>query len=132
MDSEKYIEVLRNYLLPELETAKEGLGVDLVYMQDNAPCHKSRLVMQFLLENQVPVMPWPAQSPDMNPIENLWAFIKRRRTAKFPVPTTKAELIEQIFTIWEEVDMELCQKLSASFINRCKAVLNSKGAPTKY
>ncbi len=132
MDSEKYIGTLQKYVLPELEAAKEEFEVDLVYMQDNAPCHKSRIVMDFLDAHRVPVMSWPAQSPDLNPIENLWAILKRRRMSRFPVPTTKDQLTEQIFTLWEELDQELIQKLARSFGNRCREVVRLKGDPTKY
>ena len=42
-----------------------------LFMQDNAPCHKATEILKFLAENHVPVMAWPPQSPDLNPIENL-------------------------------------------------------------
>jgi len=42
-----------------------------VFMQDNAPCHKANSILEFLEENHVPIMQWPPQSPDLNPIENL-------------------------------------------------------------
>jgi transposase len=51
----------------------------MVFMQDNAPCHKALIVTQFFDENNIKTLDWSAQSPDINPIENLWAFIKKRR-----------------------------------------------------
>jgi hypothetical protein len=47
-----------------------------LFMQDNAPCHKAREILDFLEENQVPIMVWPPQSPDLNPIENRWTAFK--------------------------------------------------------
>ena len=44
----------------------------LLFMHDNAPCHKTEDVRELLRENNIPVMVWPANQPDLNPIENLW------------------------------------------------------------
>ena len=128
MNSEKYIEVLREYLLPEIDEC----DVQPVFMQDNAPCHKSRAVMDFFAEKSITTLDWPPQSPDMNPIENLWSIIKRRRAAKFHLPRTKSELIDQVFAIWTEIDENLRNNLVNSMKNRFLEVLRLRGNPTKY
>jgi transposase len=79
----------------------------IAHPNDNAPCHKTNLIMGFLNANRIPTLDLPPQSPDLNPIENLWAIVKRRRFKRFGIPSTKNELIEQIFAIWEEIDQEL-------------------------
>ena len=128
LNSEKYIELLKEHLLPELRAARRPM----IFQQDNAPCHKSAPVRAFLAANQVRTMKWPAQSPDMNPIENLWAILKRKRQEKFGVPKTKSELIDQIFEIWDSFEVELLHKLADSIDNRLKLVVASSGKPTKY
>ena len=127
-----YKELLKTYLLPEIHAAKTNFDVDMVFMQDNAPCHKTKLISDFLARKQVSVLNWPPSSPDMNPIENLWSIIKKRRYKKFGIPATKYDLIEQIFTIWEEIDLELCQKLAKSVKKRLEEVIRLNGRPTKY
>ena len=51
-------------------------------MQDNAPCHTAKSVKTFLFEEDVTAMEWPAQSPDMNPIENVWKLLNERAKEK--------------------------------------------------
>jgi transposase len=128
MNALSYIELLREHLIPEVAAA----GIPMVFMQDNAPCHTARIVKDFMAERGLETMPWPPQSPDMNPIENLWAIIKQRRKKKYGVPTSKTSLIDQIFDIWDNVTIELCQKLADSTIKRLNMCIERKGKATKY
>ena len=123
-----YVELLSNYILPELRAA----GRPMVFMQDNAPCHKAKKVMSFLDENNVETLDWPPQSPDMNPIENLWSIIKRRRQKKFGMPATRIALIDQIFDIWDNIEPEVIDNLAQSANRRIEAVLKAKGNVAKY
>ena len=66
LTAEKYIQLLKDHLLP---WAQQNLSKDWTYMQDNAPCHKARRVKTFFEDENVKVMPWPPQSPDLNPLE---------------------------------------------------------------
>ena len=54
-------------------------------MQDNALCHTAKSVKTFPSEEDVTVMEWPAQSPDMNPIKNVWKFLNERAKEKNPI-----------------------------------------------
>jgi hypothetical protein len=127
-----YIQTLKDHLLPEIAAAKVEFGVDLTFMQDNAPCHKTRLVVDFLNQNSIKTLDWPPQSPDMNPIENLWSIIKKKRQKKFGFCKKKNDLIEQVFEIWNEINDELLDNLTDSIENRLLEVIRLDGRPTKY
>ena len=127
-----YIQTLKDHLLPEIAAAKVEFGVDLTFMQDNAPCHKTRLVVDFLNQNSIKTLDWPPQSLDMNPIENLWSIIKKKRQKKFGFCKKKNDLIEQVFEFWNEINDELLDNLTDSIENRLKEVIRLDGRPTKY
>jgi hypothetical protein len=128
MNAEKYIELLRDTLIPEIEAA----GRPMTFMQDNAPCHTANDVKAFMAQNDIDLLPWPPQSPDMNPIENLWAIIKKNRQKKYGLPKTKSDLIDQIFDVWDNLDPKLVERLADSANTRVKEVLKKKGKVTKY
>ena len=128
MNAQNYVELLRDTVLPELSAA----GRPMTFMQDNAPCHKARVVMNFLAENTIETLDWPPQSPDMNPIQNLWAIIKQKRQKKYGVPASKDAIIEQIFDIWNNIDPEIVSNLADSANKRINEVLKSKGKVIKY
>jgi len=66
---------LTKYLLPTVRvTFPEGGGI---IQQDLAPCHTSKMMQKFFKESKLSVLEWPGNSPDLNPIENLWTVIKK-------------------------------------------------------
>ena len=86
-------------------------------MQDNAPCHTAKSVKTFLSEEDVTVMEWPAQSPDMNPIENVWKLLNER--AKEKNPRNVEELWTNLKGEWGKISVDECKILIRSCSKRC-------------
>ena len=100
-------------------------------MQDGAPCHRSKVAKNFLNDNNIQLFEWPGNSPDLNPIENLWTLMKNKVSEK--QPTSGAELVKVIKEAWvKEISKEYCQSLIDSMPRRIEGVIKNKGGHTKY
>ena len=104
MDKELYVEVLDKTLVPYLQKFDENR-----FMQDNDPKHTSRYVQEFIERSEINWWKTPPESPDFNPIENMWHELKEyiRREVK---PKTKSELVDGIKSFWATVTVEKCTK----------------------
>ena len=126
MNGSKYVELLKNKLLVHMNVHNA-----IIFMQDSAPCHRSKIVKKFLEENHVTTLDWPGNSPDLNPIENLWAKMKDLVTEK--QPSNGKALNQCIKGVWvQDISENYCNSLIKSMPHRLQAVIDAKGGHTKY
>ena len=103
-----------------------------IFMQDGAPCHTAKLAKSYLETEEVPLLPWPGNSPDLNPIENVWRLVKHRIAQQ--TISTKQQLISAIIDAWFR-DTSLQQSIISlieSMPRRINDVIAAKGGNTKY
>ena len=131
MDGEMYRNILEDYIFKTVEYYDMDRA-RFVFQQDNDPKHTCKLAKDWIKDNQVEVLDWPAQSPDLNPIEHLWWELKRR-LGKYPeAPKSILELWERVEVEWEAIPREKCLELIKSMPRRVAEVLKAKGGYTKY
>ncbi len=105
---------------------------EVIYQQDNDPKHTANVSQETLDDLGITVMEWPAQSPDLNPIEHFWKHLKKSLREKKEIYANKDELWEFLEKELEVINKDLCQKLIASMPQRVQAVIQAKGGYSKY
>ena len=131
MDAELYCKILEDELQDTLEYYGKDVE-DIIFQQDNDPKHTSGKAKHWFQTHGVEVLLWPAQSPDLNPIEHLWDHLKRK-LSEYETPSSGVlELWDRIVETWEAIPASVCQNLIESMPRRIEAVLQAKGGHTKY
>ncbi len=123
-----YQEILEHFMLPSADQLFKD--ADFIFQQDLAPAHTAKSTKSWLNDHGVGVLDWPANSPDLNPIENLWGIVKRKMRNKRP--KNADELKATVKETWASIPPQQCHKLITSMPRRIEAVIKAKGAPTKY
>jgi transposase len=126
MNSECYEQVLEDHLLPFM-----GIHGATHFLHDGAPCHASKRVKNFLADKPFQVIDWPGNSPDLNPIENCWNYMKEK--LKLKDTSSLPKLINEIKILWTTgLSKEYLKNLSDSMPSRIKKVLAVKGDNIGY
>eukprot|EP00834_Sanchytrium_tribonematis_P008178 NODE_887_length_3307_cov_0.181733.p1 type:complete len:235 gc:universal NODE_887_length_3307_cov_0.181733:2405-3109(+) len=123
VDAVEYCNLLKSDVVPIFNASPD----ELTFMHDNAPIHTSFLVEEFLQEKGLEVLQWPVYSPDLNPIENLWAIVKRKLYEKFSCFGSRDDLVDAVFQIWNEIEEYIFQQLSEGVCERLEEVIRRKG-----
>ena len=128
---ETYRQTLQKHFLP-LVLSRRRRKKDTILQDDNAPVHRANLVKTWKKRKNLKCMEWPAQSPDLNPIENLWMTLKRAISARNPSPKNISELKAVVQEEWKRIPLMHVQKLIRSMPTRVKMVIKTKWFATKY
>lgn len=130
LNADAYCTVSDDIVLPTLWWF---YGLDPCYFQDdNSSCHVARVTKAWYGANGVTRMDWPAQSPDLNPIENLWDELDRRIRGCTTRPKSVKELTCLLQAEWKKIPLAVTQGLVESMPRRVHAVIASRGGSTNY
>ncbi len=121
-----YQEILEHFMLPSAD--KLYWDADFIFQQDLAPAHTAKGTKSWFNDHGVTVLDWPANSPDLNPIENLWGIVKRKM--RDTRPNNADDLKATVKETWASIPPQQCHKLITSMPRRIEAVIKAKGAPT--
>jgi transposase len=113
---------------------------ELVFMQDNAGIHRRKELVAWLKEKGYKVLEWPPYSPDLNPIEHVWAELKKLvyklhpelYTMEGPEDTVLEKIKVAVYEAWEQISDEFLYNLVDSMYARVEAVKKARGGYTRY
>ncbi len=123
-----YQDILEHFMLPSAD--KLYGDADFIFQQDLAPAYTAKGTKSWFIDYGVTVLDWPANSPDLNPIENLWGIVKRKM--RDTRPNNADDLKATVKETWASIPPQQCHKLITSMPRRIEAVIKAKEAPTKY
>ena len=127
----KYKQILIHHAV---SVGKSLIGNNFVFQHDNDPKHTARIIKRYLenkkRDGSLTVLNWPAQSPDMNIIEQVWTYMEKEKVKRAPV--NLQQLWEVLQDIWRNISVEFIQRLYDSVPRRVNEVCKAKGFHTKY
>lgn len=128
LNARRYIDnILEPVLLPLLQGRPEA-----IFQQDNARPHVAVMTQRVFEENDVNLLPWPARSPDLSPIEHVWDMMDRRLRHLAHPPNTIAELRQQLQIAWDEIPQDAINHLISSMPRRVTFCIQARGDVTHY
>ena len=130
MNKERYLELINDNLYDCFRMCKVPLDKG-IFMQDGATCHTANIIKEYFSFVKVCyIEKWPGNSPDLNPIENLWAIMKKKLCARntSTIPKLEAAILE----IWQNLNGKILRNLASSIPRRLRQVVIRKGYPIKY
>ncbi|GFT01792.1 transposable element Tcb2 transposase [Trichonephila clavipes] len=115
MTGQRYIDEV---LLPHVRLFRGAVGDKFVFMDDNATCHRTLAVQDCLDSEGIQRLVWPARSPDLNPIENVWDALGRQVAGRNYPPTNKNTLIRALTEQWDKLPQQLLDNVVQSMFQQ--------------
>lgn len=103
----------------------------ITLMEDGAPVHRGKIATSWREAHGIKKFDWPPNSPDLNPIENVWRIVKDK-LRHYDRPRSSQEMIQTVTTVWNEVSEDELFRLISSMPDRLKAVIEAKGGNTRW
>ncbi|KAI4901938.1 hypothetical protein NFI96_021235 [Prochilodus magdalenae] len=119
-------------LRPLVRPYAGAVGPGFLLMQDNARPHVAGVCQQFLQDEGIEAIDWPARSPDLNPIEHIWDIMSRSITQRHVAPQTIQELVDASVQVLEEIPQETFRHLIRSMPRHCREVIQARRGHTQY
>ncbi|GFX79503.1 transposable element Tcb2 transposase [Trichonephila clavipes] len=124
MTGQRYIDEV---LLPHVRLFRGAVGDKFVFMDDNATCHRTLAVQDCLDSEGIQRLVWPARSPDLNPIENVWDALGRQVAGRNYPPTNKNTLIRALTEEWDKFSQQLLDNVVQSIVRRVECCIPLHG-----
>ena len=121
-----------NVLVPIVVPIANEMRPNFILMHDNARPHRARIITTFLQDHQIDCMEWPAMSPDLNPIENIWAILGTRVRNHDPPISTVPELTRALQREWTNIDQVVIRNTVLTMRRRCIEWIGVSGASMHY
>ncbi|GFX69779.1 transposable element Tcb1 transposase [Trichonephila clavipes] len=129
MTGQRYIDEV---LLPHVCLIRGAVGDKFVFMDDNATCHRTLAVQDCLDSEGIQRLVWPARSPDLNPIENVWDALGRQVAGRNYPPTNKNTLIRALTEEWDKLPQQLLDNVVQSMVRRVECCITLHGGHIPY
>jgi transposase len=130
LTGDQYIRDVLQPVVPHFDN--HPLATRPVYMNDNARTHRSRAVTAYFQSKAVTSVPWPAMSPDLNPIGHIWDMLGRRIHAQEPPVQSIRQLQVALHREWQQLSQHDIRRLTGGMRRRVEAVIQARGGYTRY